>query len=132
VGCRVYWYNPHTGALEFCVAKTLNVAKAAKHPGGRQGWDAQVHNEVEAMKYLAGVPRVVRYRDVVIQKNSSIVIIMEYAPSVSHLPLCAWLLPWQQSYDGTLAYIDIIYVGNSQKSGTVGRQQSRPRVATIS
>lgn len=79
----MYWYNPGTGEMDLCVAKSLRLEKAAAHPNGMVGWQAAAAHEVAALKRLAGVPGVVRYRDDVVEPNGAIHIIMQYDSSSS-------------------------------------------------
>jgi hypothetical protein len=76
--CRVHWRNPNTGEMEFCVAKSLDMAKASSHDGGWAGWHADALHEVEALRCLAGVPGVPALRDVIIEPDGAIHIVMEY------------------------------------------------------
>ncbi len=96
----MHWYNPNTGGLELCTAKVPKKARAAKHPRGLEGWRADILHEAAAMKWVADVPGVVRYRDVVLQENGGVVIIMECVPpnlpSISwDVLLCSLFRPWR-------------------------------------
>lgn len=84
----MYWYNPETCALEFCVAKTLKVDRAAKGPGARAGGQADVPHEARALQWVAGVPGVVGYCDTIPRANGGFVIVMEY------------VLPWPSNLRG--------------------------------
>jgi hypothetical protein len=66
--------------MEACIAKTMNLEMAAKHPGGLAGWQADRLREAAALKHVAGVQGVVAYKDTIIRRNGGIVIIMECVP----------------------------------------------------
>lgn len=79
---RVYWYNPDTGLLEFCIAKSANLAMAVHHPNGWWGLRTNALLEAAALEWLEDVPGVVDIRDIIIHPNGPIVLIMECVPDV--------------------------------------------------
>jgi hypothetical protein len=85
--CRVYWLDPVTGELELQVAKTLQMEKAAEHPEGLSGWEADVFRELAALECVCGVPGVVQLRQLVKEPNGAVHIILQSAPLCS-TPLC--------------------------------------------
>jgi hypothetical protein len=76
----VYRHHPETDELELCVTKKLKVDMAAAHPEGLAGWRADVANEVNALRKLAGVAGVVRILDVIPEGDGSVHLILEYVP----------------------------------------------------
>jgi hypothetical protein len=75
--CRVWWRNPVTRGLESCCVKSLDVARASGHPEGWAGWRADALCEVAALRRLAGVRGVPGLRDVIIEPDGAIHIVME-------------------------------------------------------
>lgn len=75
--CRVYWYNGSTGALERCAAKSLNMDMAAINSDVISHWHAEALRERNALRYVAGVRGVVRYRDFIQEPSGAVHIIME-------------------------------------------------------
>jgi hypothetical protein len=63
-----------------CIAKSLNMRKAALHCGGLTSWQEDVSREVAALKCVAGVPGVVGLREVVTEPNGAVHLILECAP----------------------------------------------------
>jgi hypothetical protein len=74
---RVFWYNPATGGLEECVAKTLKLERASSHSGGWEGWKADGLREMSALLRVATVPGVVRLLRMVYEDNGAVHLIME-------------------------------------------------------
>ncbi len=58
-------------------AKSLDMTKVTSHSGGQAGWDAAVQREVDALQWLAAVPGVVRFREMITEPNGAVHLIME-------------------------------------------------------
>ncbi len=76
VHCRVYRHNVTTGELDFCLAKSLDVAKMETHDGGFAGWQADAFREEAALRRVAGVAGVPELWDVITTTNGAVHLIM--------------------------------------------------------
>jgi hypothetical protein len=85
-GCRVYWHNAATDALELLVAKSPSVAKARSSSAASKAWRAEIIREALALHSLEGLPGVVRCRGLVPDPNGGLHLMMEYVPFC--LPEC--------------------------------------------
>jgi hypothetical protein len=80
MGCRVYWHNAATDALELLVAKSPNVANARKSSAASKAWRAAIIREALVLNCLEGVSGVVAFRGLVPDPNGGLHLIMEYVP----------------------------------------------------
>ncbi len=77
LGFRVHCFNPSTGGLEPCVAKSLRVDMASLQSDGSMGLEADALHEKEALEFVAGVHGVIRFRDLIKDRHGGVHLIIE-------------------------------------------------------